>query len=68
VAVIPELSLPTARRDIVVRELVAPSLTRRVSSAMPPPGGYTPPPPAAQRMQVALHEVATELRAESPAT
>jgi DNA-binding transcriptional LysR family regulator len=59
VAVIPELSLPTARRDIVVRELVAPSLTRRVSSAMPPVGGDTP--PAAAMMEAALAEVATEL-------
>jgi DNA-binding transcriptional LysR family regulator len=67
VAVIPELSLPTARRDIVVRELVAPSLTRRVSSALPPAGGYTP--PAAEIMQAALHEVAPELNGrKNPAT
>jgi DNA-binding transcriptional LysR family regulator len=58
VAVIPQLMLPTARRDIAVRELDAPSLVRKVSVAMPP-GRYRP--PAAAAMGQALSDVATEL-------
>jgi DNA-binding transcriptional LysR family regulator len=58
VAVIPQLTLATARPDIVVRELEAPSLVRQVSIAMPP-GRYRA--PAAEAMADALHEVAAEL-------
>jgi len=58
VAVIPQLTLPTARPDIAVRELDAPSLVRTVSVAMPP-GRYRP--PAAQAMAHALGEVAAQL-------
>jgi DNA-binding transcriptional LysR family regulator len=58
VAVIPQLTLPTARPDIAVRELDAPTLIRRVSVAMPP-GRYRP--PAGEAMAAALSEVATEL-------
>jgi len=58
VAVIPQLTLPTARPDIAVRELDAPSLVRKVSVAMPP-GRYRP--PAAAAMAQALSDVATEL-------
>jgi molybdate transport repressor ModE-like protein len=58
VAVIPQLTLPTARPDLVVRELDAPSLVRKVSLAMPP-GRYRP--PAAEAMARALREVAAEL-------
>jgi len=61
VGVIPELTLPIARNDIVVRELDAPSLVRRVSSAMPP-GRYTA--PAAAAMTVALAGAAAELSRE----
>ena len=61
VGVIPQLSLPSARSDIVVRELDAPSLTRNVSSATAP-GRYTP--PAAEAMTRALVEVAAELSGE----
>jgi molybdate transport repressor ModE-like protein len=58
VAVIPQLTLPTARPDIAVRQLEAPSLVRKVSVAMPP-GRYRP--PAAGAMAEALAEVAAEL-------
>jgi molybdate transport repressor ModE-like protein len=58
VAVIPQLTLPTARRDIAVRELDAPSLVRKVSVAMPP-GRHRP--PSAEAMARALKEVAAEL-------
>ena len=58
VAVIPQLALPTARPDIVARELDAPSLVRKVSVAMPP-GRYRP--PAVEAMSQALAEVAAEL-------
>ena len=62
VAVIPQLTLPTARPDIAVRELDAPSLVRKVSAAMSP-GRYVP--PAAEAMTEALREVAGELIAET---
>jgi molybdate transport repressor ModE-like protein len=58
VAVIPELTIPSARPDIAIRELDAPSLVRKVSSAMPA-GRYTP--PAARAMTAALVEVAVRL-------
>jgi molybdate transport repressor ModE-like protein len=61
VAVIPQLTIPSARPDIAIRELDAPSLIRKVSSAMPS-GRYTP--PAAQAMNDALMEVAARLEAE----
>jgi hypothetical protein len=54
----PQLTLPTARADIAVRELDAPSLVREVSVAMPP-GGYRP--PAAEAMAETLRDVAIEL-------
>jgi DNA-binding transcriptional LysR family regulator len=59
VAVIPQLTVPSARADIAVRELDAPSLARKVSCALPA-GRYTP--PAAEAMTRALVEVAAELR------
>ena len=62
VAVMPQLTLPTARTDIVVRELDAPSLVRDVSVAMHR-GRYRP--PAADAMALALREVATELVCEA---
>jgi DNA-binding transcriptional LysR family regulator len=58
VAVIPQLTLPTARPEIAVRELDAPSLVRNVSVAMAP-GRYRP--PAAEAMAQALGEIAAEL-------
>jgi molybdate transport repressor ModE-like protein len=61
VAVIPELTLPTARSDILVRELDAPSLVRTVSVAMPL-ARYSP--PAAAAMVGTLGEVAAELANE----
>jgi molybdate transport repressor ModE-like protein len=65
VAVIPQLSVLTARADIVVRALDAPSLVRKVSLALPP-GRYRP--PAAEAMARALTEVAGELAGEAPAS
>ena len=62
VAVIPQLTLPTARPDIAVRELDAPSLVRNVSVAMPR-GRYSP--PAVDEMTLALREVAAELVCEA---
>jgi molybdate transport repressor ModE-like protein len=61
VAVIPELMIPGARRDVAVRELDAPSLVRTIATAMPA-GRYTP--PAALAMQRALADGAAALRAE----
>jgi molybdate transport repressor ModE-like protein len=61
VAVIPQLTIPSARPDIAIRELDAPSLVRKISSAMPP-GRHTP--PAAAAMTQALTEVAAELNQE----
>jgi molybdate transport repressor ModE-like protein len=61
VAVIPELTLPTARSDLLVRELDAPSLIRKVSVAMPV-ARYSPPTAAA--MVGTLKEVAAELAVE----
>ena len=58
VAVVPQLVMPTARPDLAVRELDAPSLVRMVSVAMPP-GRYRP--PAAEAMADILAEVAAEL-------
>lgn len=61
VAVIPELTLPTARPDILVRELDAPSLVRKVSVAMPR-ARYSP--PAATAMVGTLEHAAGELTEE----
>jgi molybdate transport repressor ModE-like protein len=61
VAVIPQLTLPTARQDIVVCELDAPSLVRKVSIATRP-ARYKP--PAAQAMSQILRAVADELTNE----
>jgi DNA-binding transcriptional LysR family regulator len=58
ISVIPELALPTAREDIVVRRLDAPALVRKVSVARPP-GEHTS--PAADAMGAALRKVAEEL-------
>ena len=61
VAVIPQLTIPSARPDIAISELDAPGLVRKISSAMPS-GRYTP--PAAAAMTQALTEVAAELSDE----
>lgn len=58
VAVIPQLMIPSARPDIAIRELDAPTLVRSVCSAMPS-GRYTP--PAAKAMTDVLIAVATRL-------
>jgi DNA-binding transcriptional LysR family regulator len=57
--VIPQLTIPSARPDIAIRELDAPSLVRKISSALPR-GRYTP--PAARAMTEALAEAAAGLR------
>ncbi len=62
VAVIPQLTVPTARADIAVCELDAPSLVRRVSTALPP-GRYRP--PAADAMAQAVGEIGAELAEEA---
>jgi molybdate transport repressor ModE-like protein len=61
VAVIPQLMIPSARPDVAVRELDAPSLVRTIATATPI-GRYTP--PAAPAMHQALADGAAELRAE----
>jgi DNA-binding transcriptional LysR family regulator len=61
IGVVPQITLATARRDIAVRELDAPSLARVVSVATPP-GRYRA--PAADAMTVALTEVAGDLNGE----
>jgi molybdate transport repressor ModE-like protein len=61
VAVIPELILPAARADIVVREVSRPKLIRRVRAAFAP-GQYRP--PAAQAMLTVLRAVARDHRAD----
>jgi hypothetical protein len=55
--------LPIARADIVVRQLVAPSLVRRVSVALPA-RRYRP--PAADAMADALQLAARELADRTP--
>jgi DNA-binding transcriptional LysR family regulator len=60
VAVIPQLTVPSARADIAVRPLDGSRLVRKVSAAMPP-GRYTP--PAARAMIRALTAVARDLTA-----
>jgi DNA-binding transcriptional LysR family regulator len=57
-AVIPQLALPTARADIVVRPLDSPSLRRRVSIARPP-GRYRS--AAVEAMIDALEQVGAQL-------
>lgn len=59
VAVMPQLSVSTARPDIVVRPLDAPSLVRRVSVALPPGRHRSP---AAEAMARALTDVADPRR------
>jgi DNA-binding transcriptional LysR family regulator len=59
IGVVPQITLPSARRDIAVRDLEAPSLARLVSAATPP-GRYRS--PAAEAMAQALAEVAASLR------
>lgn len=58
VAVIPRISVATARRDLAVRPLDAPSLVRKVCAATAA-GRYRP--PAAAAMTDALRQVAAEL-------
>jgi DNA-binding transcriptional LysR family regulator len=58
VALIPRLTLPTARRDIAVRPLVAKGLSRRVRAALPA-SAYRP--PAATAMLEVLREVSEQL-------
>jgi DNA-binding transcriptional LysR family regulator len=62
VALIPQLTLPTVRSDIVVRPLVAKGLSREVRAALPR-GAYRP--PAAVAMLDVLREVCRELVAEA---
>jgi DNA-binding transcriptional LysR family regulator len=63
IGVVPQITLPTARQDIAVRELDAPSLARVVSAATPR-GRYRS--PAAEAMAEALAEVAGELAGSLP--
>jgi DNA-binding transcriptional LysR family regulator len=62
VALIPQLTLPTTRPDVVVRPLEAAGLSRRVRAALPP-GAYRP--PAATAMLQVLREVCQGLVAEA---
>jgi DNA-binding transcriptional LysR family regulator len=62
VALIPQLTLPTARPDIVVRPLEATGLSRRVRAALPR-GAYRP--PAATAMLQVLPEVCQGLVADA---
>ncbi|MCP9486455.1 MAG: LysR substrate-binding domain-containing protein [Gaiellaceae bacterium MAG52_C11] len=63
VAVVPQLTVPTARPDIVIRplEVEGDLLTRRVGVAMPA-GSWRP--PAVSAMVAILDEVCTELRSD----
>jgi DNA-binding transcriptional LysR family regulator len=62
VALIPQLTLPTVRPDIVVRPLQAKGLSRQVRAALPP-GAYRP--PAAMAMLEVLREVCDRLVADA---
>jgi DNA-binding transcriptional LysR family regulator len=62
VALIPQLTLPGARPDIVVRPLAATGLSRRVRAALPP-GAYRP--PAATAMLGVLQQVCRGLVADA---
>lgn len=62
VALIPTLTVPTARSDIAVRPLDARGLTRAVIAA-PAPGGYRP--PTATAMLEILQDVSDELVARA---
>jgi DNA-binding transcriptional LysR family regulator len=62
VALIPQLTLPTARPDIVVRPLHGSGLSRQVRAALPP-GAYRP--PAATAMLDVLREVCARLAADA---
>src|SRR6266540_6187788 len=58
IALIPQLTVPTARPDIVVRPLEGTGLFRQVRAALPP-GAYRP--PAAVAMLAVLREVCDRL-------
>jgi DNA-binding transcriptional LysR family regulator len=62
VALIPQLTLPTARPDIAVRPLAAKGLSRQVRAALPT-GAYRP--PAAMAMVEVLREVCERLVADA---
>jgi DNA-binding transcriptional LysR family regulator len=62
VALIPRLTLPTVRRDVVVRPLEARGLSRQVRAALPL-GSYRP--PAATAMLRILHEVCEGIVADA---
>lgn len=62
VALIPRLTLPSARPDIVVRPIEATGLSRRVRAALPP-GDYRP--PAATAMLGVLQQVCRGLVADA---
>jgi DNA-binding transcriptional LysR family regulator len=62
VALIPQLTVPTARPDIIVRPLQGTGLFRQVRAALPA-GAYRP--PAAVAMLAALREVCDRLVADA---
>lgn len=62
VALMPQITLPTVRSDIVVRPLDSPALIRRVRAALPP-GTYRH--PAAMAMIDILREVCADLVSEA---
>jgi molybdate transport repressor ModE-like protein len=62
VALMPQITLPTVRPDVVVRPLDSPALTRRVRAALPP-GSYRH--AAAMAMIDILHEVCAGLVGEA---
>lgn len=62
VALIPRLTLPTARADIAVRPLEATGLSRRVRAALPPAGYRSP---AATAMLDILSELGSRLVTEA---
>jgi molybdate transport repressor ModE-like protein len=62
VGLIPTLTVPSARRDIAVREISAPGMVRRVRAALAP-GRYRP--PAAEAMLAVLREVAAGVADEA---
>lgn len=62
VALFPNMTLPTVRRDVVVRPLDAPLLFREVYAALPP-GPYVS--PAATAMLEILHDVCRRLTADA---
>lgn len=62
VALMPQMTVPTVRSDVVVRPLDSPALVRHVRAALPP-GNYQH--PAALAMIDILHGVCAELAAEA---